>query len=82
MKRECKFRDGDYQVWSGRENPQSRGTYIIYWRGIEIGRDKYLSGAQLFIRLHKHNQESIARHAEKQRPLKPETEAWLDKLFK
>lgn len=82
MKRTCVYQEGDYQVWSGRQNTQSRGTYIIYWRGIEIGRDKYLSGAQLFVRLHKNNHEFIQRKIEKPEPLKADTEAWLDKLFK
>lgn len=82
MKRECKYKEGDYQVWSGTDttaNPKKRGTYIVYWRGMELKRFRYMSEAQWCIGAHKRNRET--NYTPKPKPFKPETEAWFDKFF-
>lgn len=79
MKRECKHQDGEYQVWSGVERPNKRGLYLVYWRGMEVGRERYLSDAKDCINKHKWRMSGSPAPAQ---PITAETEAWLDKLFK
>lgn len=82
MKRHCVYERGEYQVWSGTDitlKPKKRGTYFVYWKGIDIGRDDYLYLAQWRIDQHQRNQS--LKHVPKPTPLNPDTEAWLDGLL-
>lgn len=82
MKRECKQHNDDYQIWSGTDttaNPKKRGTYIVYWKGMELKRFRYMDEAQGCIAAHRRNRE--AEYTPKPKPLTPETEVWLDRLL-
>lgn len=78
MKRERKYEDGEYQVWSGVARPNKRGLYIVYWRGMEIGRERHLWEATSLIGKHKYMMSGAPAPAQ---PITPETEAWLNKMF-
>ena len=53
MKRQCRYTEGDYQVWSGVANPNAKGVHIVYWRGMEIGRATHNYWAHRVIDEHK-----------------------------
>jgi hypothetical protein len=79
MKRQCVYERGEYQVWAGTNNTKKRGTYFVYWKGIDIGRDEYLHRAQR--RIDQHEREQTTKYTPKPMPLTPETEAWLNRLL-
>ena len=79
MRQERKTKEGEYEAWSGVSSPTGRGVFVVYWKGIEIGRGNYIYNAHHII--DKHKQLLITAPRPKTKPLTPETEAWLDRLL-
>jgi hypothetical protein len=81
MRHECKTKEGAYEVWSGVSNPTGKGVFIVYWQGIEIGRDAYMHRAHSIIDKHKQLLITAPRPKRKDLLVTPDTDAWLDGLL-
>lgn len=81
MKRERKHIEGEYQIWSGVTSPTGKGVFVVYWKGLEIGREAYWHRASHVMCTHQSQQSTKPRPKRKDTETTKEIEAWLGRLL-